>query len=136
MKATAAREEVTWKNKHVSRAGSVTNSIRSEKIEISVKWDSSFCRKHTVASQHASHIPQTSSVLEEGPTWSLSGGATAQRQETKGQQPRSCRVEQFLSTRETGVGLKSSHFRARKWLLLSRPSIRVEKVYQDSRRQP
>jgi hypothetical protein len=62
--------------------------------------------------------------------------AAAQRQETKGQQPRRRRVEQFLSMRETGVGLKSSHFRARKWLLLSRPSIRVEKVYQDSRRQP
>ena len=79
MKATAAREEVPWKNKHVSRAGSVTNSIHSKKIEISVKWDSSFCKQHTVASQHASHIPQTSSVLEEGPTWSLSGGCSTAR---------------------------------------------------------
>jgi hypothetical protein len=73
MKATAAREEVTWKNKHV------TNSIHSKKIEISVKWDRSFCKQHTVASQHASHIPQTSSVLEEGPTWSLSGGCSMAR---------------------------------------------------------
>jgi hypothetical protein len=82
MKATAAREEVTWKNKHVSRAaaaGSVTNSIHPENIEISIKWDRSFCKQHTVASQHASNVPQTSSVLEEGPTWSLSGGAAAQR---------------------------------------------------------
>ena len=40
------------------------------------------------------------------------------------------RVELFLSMRETSVGLKSSHFRAHKWLLLSPTLDSRRKVYE------
>ena len=93
------------KTKLVS-AVSVTNSIHSEKGEILVKWDSSFCEEHTVASEHATNIPLTSSFLmvkEEGPTWETGALQPLKGRAPKGQQPQKRRVEGILSIAKTCV---------------------------------